>query len=157
MSAHPGDGKVRLQAAYQCPHGVLLPLGPGIGRSPLCVKTTFVGYADAVAVESPCMGTSLVQHTGGVDVAVLADVEVITDALHPLPAVATEQVLLRKVPVCAGGGAMHHYQRNAALHATQAVIPSAPAMPDATAMIIFNTSFHTLCVLSLLFIIDCVC
>lgn len=71
---------------------------------------------------------------------------------------ATEQVLLRKVPVRTGGGTMHHYQRQATFHATQAVIPSAPAMPDATAMMIFNTSFHTLSVLSLfipLFIIAC--
>lgn len=83
MSAHPGDGEVHLQHAYQGTHGEFLLLRAGVGRSALSVQPTLVGNADAMAVVAPGMGTGHVQRTGAVDVAVLADVEVIADALHP--------------------------------------------------------------------------
>ena len=83
------------------------------------------------------------QRSGTPDVAVFADVEVVTHTGHSLGLMTTEQVFLGEIHIYAGCGAMHYDDRNAPLHPTQAVTPKAPAMADATAITIFKTISHT--------------
>ena len=159
VTAHTGDAEILLQAADEGTHREFLLLCAGIRRMSVLIQATLVGDADALAVEPQGVGTYLLQRTSAPNVAILADVEVIADALHPPCPVAAEQILLREVHIHPRSGAMHHNQRHHTLHATQAVTPSAPAIPVATAMTIFKMSFHTFSFLSLfisLFIMVCV-
>ena len=135
VSAHPATWEILLQRPYQRTHRILLLFGPGICRQPLRIQSPFISDADAFTVIPPCMRSFPFQRPRTPDVPVLADIEMIAHHAHPLQPVTPQQVLLRKVDVNTRSGAMHHYQRNITLHATQAVTPCAPAMPDATAMI----------------------
>lgn len=143
MTADTGIGEVLFQGADEDTHGVLLLPGTGVRRPPLRVETTLIGYPDALLVETAGMGTYHVHGPGGPDEAVLADVEVITHHLHAPRPMAAEQVFLGEVHVLAGGGAVNHNQGDGAGYPTHAVTPRAPAIPDATAMMIFRMSFHT--------------
>ena len=84
VTAHTGDAEILLQAADEGTHREFLLLCAGIRRMSVLVQTTLVGDADALAVEPQGVGTYLLQRTSAPDVAVLTDVEVIADALHPL-------------------------------------------------------------------------
>ena len=143
MSTYPCDREILLQGAYQGSHRVLLLLRPCIGRKALFVQPAFVGDADAVQVVPSSMGTYLFQRSGAPDIAVFADVEVVTHTGHSLGPMTTKQVFLGKIHIYPGSGAMHHDYRDASLHPTQAVTPSAPAMADATAITTFKTISHT--------------
>ena len=143
VSTYPCDREILLQGAYQGSHRELLLLRPCIGRKALFIQSAFVGDADAVLIMSQRMGTYLFQWSGAPDVAVLADVEVVAHTSHSLRLMTTEQVFLGEIYIYPGCGAMHHDDRNASLHPTQAVTPKAPAMADATAITIFKTISHT--------------
>lgn len=143
VSAHPADGEILLQGSYQGTQGELLLLGPRIGRQPVFVQSAFIGDTDAVLVIPPCMGTRLFQRSGTPDVPILTDVEVIAHTGHSPGPMTTEQVLLGKVPIHPGSGAMHHNQRDASRHPTHAVTTKAPANADATAMTTFKIISHT--------------
>ena len=148
VSAHPRDGEFFLQGPDQSSQGKLLFLGSSIGRMSLGIKASFVGNADAMLVVPSGMGTGHLQRSGTPDEAIFADVEMITDAGHPSGPMATEQILLREIHIHPGSGAMHHYHRNGTCHPTHAVTPKAPAMAEATAMMIFKTTSHTFFFLS---------
>ena len=143
MSAYPCDREILLQGAYQGSHREFLLLRPCIGRKALFIQSAFVGDADTVLVVSQRMGTYLFQRSGAPDIAVLADIEMITHTGHSLGLMTTEQVFLGEIHICPGCGAMHYDDRDASLHPTQAVTPKAPAMADATAITIFKTISHT--------------
>ena len=108
VSADASDGKILLQRPDQSPQGEFLLLGPCIGRKAPFVQTAFVGDADAVLVVSSGMGTRHFQRSGTPDVTILTDVEMITHTGHPPRPMTTEQVLLRKVYIHSGSGAMYH-------------------------------------------------
>ena len=148
VSAHSGNGKFLLQGTNQCTQGKLLFLGPCVGRMSLGIKASFVSNADAMLVVASGMGTSHLQRSGTPDESVFADVEMITDAGHPSGPMAAEQILLREIYIHPGSGAMHHYHRDGTCHPTHAVTPKAPAMAEATAMMIFKTTSHTFFFLS---------
>ena len=133
-----------LQGADQGPEGELLLQGPSIGRKALGVQAAFVGNADAFLVITPGMGSRPVQGAGAPDIAVLADIEMITYALHSLCPVAAEKVLLGEVGLDTGGGAMHHNQGDGTVYPAHADMPKAPAIPDATAMMILKMISHVL-------------
>lgn len=143
VSAYPCDREILLQGAYQGSHREFLLLRPRIGRKTPFVQSAFVGDADAVLVVPSSMGTYLFHGSGAPDVAVLADVEMVTHTGHSLRPMTTEQVFLGEIHIYASCGAMHHDDRDASLHPTQAVTPKAPAMADATAMTTFKTISHT--------------
>ena len=148
VSAHPGNGEFLLQGTNQGTQGKLLFLGSCIGRMSVGIKATLVGNADAMLVVASGMSTHHLQRSGTPDEAVLADVEMITDAGHPSGPMAAEQILLREIYIHPGSGAMHHYHRDGTCHPTHAVTPKAPAMAEATAMMIFKTTSHTFFFLS---------
>ena len=108
MSTYPGNGKVLFQGPDQGPQGKLLFLSPRIGGMSLLIQSTFIGDAYAILVVSPGMGTYLFQRPGTPDIAILADVEVITHTGHSPGPMTTEQVFLRKIYIHPGSGAMHH-------------------------------------------------
>lgn len=143
MSAHPTDREILFQGTDQGPQGELLLLGSGIGRQAPLVQAPFVGYSDAFPVEAPGMCPDLFQGTGAPDEPVLPDVEVIPHHPHALRPMATEQVFLGEVHIRPGSRTVYHDQGDAACHPTHAVTPNAPAIPDATAMIIFKMITHT--------------
>ena len=143
MSAYPCDREILLQGAYQGSHREFLLLRPCIGRKALFVQSAFVGDADAVLVMSQRMGTYLFQWSGAPDITVLADIEVVAHTGHSFSPMTTEQVFLGKIHIYPGCGAMHYNYRDASLHPTQAVTPSAPAIADATAITTFKTISHT--------------
>ena len=111
MSTYPGDREILLQGAYQGSHREFLLLRPCIGRKAPFVQSAFVGDADAVLVVSSSMGTYLFQRSGTPDVAVLADVEVVSHTGHSLRLMTTEQVFLGKIHIYPGCGAMHYDDR----------------------------------------------
>ena len=148
MSAYPCDREILLQGAYQGTHRELLLLRPCIGRKTPFVQSAFVGYADAVQVVPSSMGTYLFQRSGTPDVAVFADVEVVSHTGHSLGLMTTEQVFLGKIHIYPGCGAMHYNYRDASLHPTQAVTPKAPANADATAITTLKMISHTFFCLS---------
>lgn len=143
MSAYPCDRKILLQSAYQGSHRVLLLLCPCIGRKALFIQSAFVGDADAVLVVPSSMSTYLFHGSGTPDIAVLADVEVVSHTGHSFRLMTTEQVFLGEIHIYPGCSAMHYDDRDASLHPTQAVTPKAPANADATAITIFKTISHT--------------
>ena len=143
MSTYPCDREILLQGAYQGSHRVLLLLRPCIGRKALFVQSAFVGDADTVLVVSQRMGTYLFHGASTPDVAVLADVKVVTHTGHSPGLMATEQVFLGEIHIYTSCGAMHYDDRDASLYPTQAVTPKAPAIADATAIITFKTISHT--------------
>ena len=108
VSAHPSNGKILLQRSDQSPQGEFLLLSPRIGRKAPFVQSAFVGNADAVLVEPKRMSARHFQRSGTPDVAVLADVEVVTHTGHSTCPMTAKQVLLRKIHIHTGSGAMHH-------------------------------------------------
>lgn len=72
----------------------------------LAVKPAFIADADAFAVVSFGVRSCFFERTGGFDVAVLADVEVIARPVESASAVAGVEVVFCKVLVFAGGGAV---------------------------------------------------
>ena len=108
MSAYPCDREILLQGAYQGSHRVLLLLRPCIGRKALFIQSAFVGDADTVLVVSQRMGTYLFHGASTPDVAVLADVKVVTHTGHSPGLMATEQVFLGEIHIYTSCGAMHY-------------------------------------------------
>ena len=108
MSAYPCDREILLQGAYQGTHRELLLLRPCIGRKAPFIQSAFVGDADAVLIMSQRMGTYLFQRSGAPDVAVLADVEVVSHTGYSLGLMTTEQVFLGEIHIYPGCGAMHY-------------------------------------------------
>ena len=143
MSAYPGDREILLQGAYQGTHRELLLLRPRIGRKAPFVQSAFVGDADAVLVVPSSMGTYQFHGSGAPDIAVLADVEVVSHTGHSFRLMTTEQVFLGEIHIYPGCGAMHYNYRDASLHPTQAVTPKAPANADATAITTLKMISHT--------------
>ena len=140
MAADVGDGEVFPQGADQRSQGVLLLLGAGIGGLAAGVETAFVGYADAFLIMAKGVCAHHVQRTGTPDVAVLADKEVIANHFHASCTVTAKEIFLGEVGVGPGGGAMDDEGR----YPTHAVMPSAPAIPDAIPMMILKMISHVL-------------
>ena len=140
MAADVRDGEVFPQGADEGSQGVLLLLGAGVGGLAAGVQTAFVGYADAVLIVSFGMGPYPLDGSGTPDITVLADVEVIAYHRHSPSPMTTQQVLLGEVGVGTGGGAVDDERG----YPTQAVMPSAPAMPEAIPMMILKMISHVL-------------
>ena len=140
MSAYPCDREILLQGAYQGTHRELLLLRPCIGRKALFVQSAFVGDADAVLVVPSSMGTYLFHGASTPDVAVLADKEVIANHFHASCTMAAKEVFLGEVGVGPGGGAVD----DEGGYPTHAVMPSAPAIPEAMPMMILKMISHVL-------------
>lgn len=138
MTADLRNGVLLLQNPYQSPQGILLPLGTSVGGLSPTVQTALVSNADAVFIEPSGVGTDPVQGSGAADVSILADVEMITYHRHsPFP-MATDEVFLGEIGIDTGGGAVDDERS----YPTQAVTPSAPAIAEATAMMIFRMICH---------------
>jgi len=86
-----------------------------------------------------------------VNKAVLANVKVITDASHAFSPMGSQQIYIAEVNIHQGGSTMYHNQAQGTAYPTQAVTPNAPAIADATAIIIFNTIFHVVFFFSSIF------
>ena len=140
MTADFRDGKVFLQRADEGTQGVLLLLGSGVGGMTVCVQTAFVGNADAVLIVAEGVCAHHVQRTGTPDVAVLADKEVIANHFHASCTVAAKEVFLGEIGVGPGGGAVD----DEAGYPTHAVTPRAPAIAEATPMMILKMISHVL-------------
>ena len=140
VAAHLRDGVILLQDTNQGTQGMLLLLGAGVGGLSAGIQTALVGNADAVLVVAFGMGSYPLDGPGATDVAVLADVEVIAYHRHASSPMTTQQVLLGEVGVGTGGGAVDDERG----YPTQAVMPSAPAMPEAIPMMILKMISHVL-------------
>ena len=140
MTADELDGEVFLQRADEGSQGVLLLLGSGVGGMTVCVQTAFVGNADAVLIVAQGVCAHHVQRTGTPDVAVLADKEVIANHFHASCTVTAKEVFLGEVGVGPGGGAVDDEGR----YPTHAVTPRAPAIAEATPMMILKMISHVL-------------
>ena len=140
VTANLRDGKVFLQRADQGTQGVLLLVGTGVGRLSASVQTAFVGNADAVLIVAQGVCAHHVQRTGTPDVAVLADKEVIANHFHASCTVTTKEVFLGEIGVGPGGGAVDDEHR----YPTHAVTPNAPAIAEATPMMILKMISHVL-------------
>ena len=145
MTADLRNGVLLLQNPYQSPQGILLSLGTSVGGLSPTVQTALVSNADAVLIEPAGVGTDPIQGSGAADVSILADVEMITYHRHsPFP-MAAEEVFLGEIGIDTGGGAVDDERS----YPTQAVTPSAPAIAEATAMMIFRMIFQVFFFLSL--------
>ena len=140
MAADVRDGEVFPQGADQGPQGVLLLLGAGVGGLAAGVETAFVGYADAVLIVAKGVCAHHVQRTGTPDVAVLADKKVIANHFHASCTMAAKKVFLGEIGVGPGGGAVD----DEGGYPTHAVMPSAPAIPEAIPMMILKMISHVL-------------
>ena len=140
MAADVRDGEVFPQGTDEGPQGVLLLLGAGVGGLAASVQTAFVGYADAFLIVAQSVCAHHVQRTGTPDVAVLADKEVIANHFHASCTVAAKEVFLGEIGVGPGGGAVDDERR----YPTHAVTPRAPAIAEATPMMILKMISHVL-------------
>ena len=141
------NGVILLQDTNQGTQGVLLLLGAGVGRLAAGVQTAFVGNADAVLIVAEGVCAHHVQRTGTPDVAVLADKKVIANHFHASRTMTAKEVFLGEVDVCPGGGTVDDKSR----YPTQAVMPSAPAIPEAIPMMILKMISHVLLLLVSIF------
>ena len=89
---------------------MFLPLGARVLRVSLAVESALIADADAFTVEALCVRSDFLYPTGGFDVPVFADIEVISRSVESPSAVADVQVMFCKVPVLTRGGAVDHYQ-----------------------------------------------
>ena len=140
MAADGREGEVFPQGADQGPQGVLLLLGAGVGGLAAGVQTAFVSDADAVLIVAKGVCAHHVQRTGTPDVAVLADKEVIANHFHASCTMAAKKVFLGEIGVGPGGGAVD----DEGGYPTHAVMPSAPAIPEAIPMMILKMISHVL-------------
>ena len=129
---------------------MLLLQGAGVGGLSAGIQTAFVGYANAVLIVSLGMGSYPLDGPGTPDITVLADVEVIAYHRHASSPMTTQQILLGEVGVGTGGGAVDDERG----YPTQAVMPSAPAMPEAIPMMILKMISHVLFFLISIFFSD---
>ena len=134
------DGEVFLQRADEGTQGVLLPVGTGVGGLTAGIQAAFVGNADAFLIVAQGVCAHHLQRTGTPDVAVLADNEVIANHFHASCAMAAKEVFLGEVGVGPGGGAMD----DKGGYPTHAVTPNAPAIAEATPMMILKMISHVL-------------
>ena len=141
------NGVILLQDTNQGTQGVLLLLGAGVGGLSAGIQTAFVGYTNAVLIVSFGMGSYPLDGPGAPDITVLADVEVIAYHRHASSPMTTQQVLLGEVGVGTGSGAVDNERG----YPTQAVMPSAPAMPEAIPMMILKMISHVLLLLVSIF------
>ena len=140
MAADALNREVFPKGAYQGSQRVFLPLGAGIGRLAAGIQTAFVGNADAVLIVAEGVCAHHVQRTGTPNVAVLADKEMIANHFHASCTVTAKEVFLGEVGVGPGGGAVD----DEGGYPTHAVMPSAPAIPEAMPMMILKMISHVL-------------
>lgn len=107
VTAKPGTGIILQQQQHKHTQGVLLEKGACIGRATALVKTAFVADTNATCIPPPDMGTRQGQGTQGLDVAVLANIKMITCAGEAPAQVVCRQVVLRIAAVAAGGGTIN--------------------------------------------------
>ena len=145
------DGEVFLQRADKGTQGVLLPVGTGVGGLSAGIQTAFVGDTDAFLIVAQGVCAHHLQRTGTPDVAILADKEVIANHFHASCAMAAKEVFLGEVGVGSGGGAVD----DEGGYPTHAVTPNAPAIAEATPMMILKMISHVLFFLFSMFFFFC--
>ena len=140
MAADALDGEVFLQRTDQGSQRVLLSVGAGVGGLTAGIQTAFIGNTDAFLIVAQGVCAHHLQRTGTPDVAVLADKEVIANHFHASCTVAAKEVFLGEIGVGPGGGAVNDEGR----YPTHAVTPRAPAIAEATPMMILKMISHVL-------------
>ena len=150
MAADALDGEVFLQRTDQGSQRVLLAVGAGVGGLTAGIQTAFVSDADAFLVVAEGVCACPIQRTGTPNVTVLADLEVIANHLHASCAMTAKEVFLGEVGVCPRGGAVD----DEGGYPTHAVTPNAPAIAEATPMMILKMISHVLffCSINCLFL-----
>ena len=112
MPAYPAERIIKQQRAHQYPQRMLLMAGSRVfGHTP-AVEPSLVTDADAVGIVTPCMGTDLLQRTGGDYLTVLANVKVITRTFEAPATVIRCQIMLGIGAVFARGRTVNHNQVN---------------------------------------------
>ncbi|EJX08435.1 hypothetical protein EVA_03453 [gut metagenome] len=115
VSADVGLGVVLVEFAQQGDEGDFLLEGTGVGGTAVDVESAFIAYPDAVIVEAAAMRADAVEGPAGVGDAVAGDVEMVADVAEAaFFDVAAAEGFDRKIPVLAGGAAVHHNERNSA-------------------------------------------
>ena len=149
MAQDAGGGIVRAELAKQREERAFLRPSAGVGRMALRIQSPLIADADAVVVPAPGMRPDPVDRPTAVQLAVTGDVEMIADVREATGQVGGTQGLHREVPVATGGAAMNHQEAHLPVvlietialvrHKPQALIPNAPAMAVATAIITLST------------------
>ena len=142
---------VRLQLAEEIQQGAPLGVGAGVGGTALFVLSALVADADAVVVPAGGMGADVVDGAATVYLAVAGDVEMVTNVGKTALQVAAAQGFDREISIATCRAAMDHQEADlpvvlveaAAYHPAQALMPMAPAMALATAMMTLRTMPHT--------------
>ena len=151
MAQDAGVRVIRFQLPQKVQEGAFLRVGARVGRAAMLVQPAFVADADAVVVPPRGMGADAVDRAAHVHLAVAREVEVVADVGKAALPVATAQGLDGKVVITTRGAAMHYQEADlpvvlvetSCFHQAQALMPKAPAMAVATAMMTLSTVLHT--------------
>lgn len=139
------------ELAEQVEQRTFLGVGTGVGRMARLVEAALITDADAPVVPSGGMCADLVDRTAAVEMAVAGDIEMIADISKSPRFMRSPQSLYREITVIARRAAMDYQEANLPIilietprrHSEQALMPSAPAMALATAMITLRSTPQT--------------
>lgn len=143
MTDDPGFRIVALELAQQVEQGTTLGVGSGIGRLIVLIQPALITDSNTLIVPAGRMRADLVDRAAAVNHAIAGDVEMIADIGEAAGDVIGSQRLDRIVAVVAGGATVDYQEvylpvilvETAGFHPAHEVMPIAPAMAVATAII----------------------
>ena len=87
---------------------MFLPFRPRILRQSVAIQATLIANSYLICIVPTRVGTDPLDQSGGLDITVTADVEMIAYAIKSAKAVSGFQILFGKGAVLARGAAMDH-------------------------------------------------